>query len=240
VEIIGHRGQVEVGGPPENTLDAVDAAFEAGADGVEVDVRLTSDAVPVCLHDPDLRRLAGRAVLVHEATYAQLRTVRLSGGATVAALEDVLALSRGRGRIVLDVKDDAGSPEPLARAALGAVRATGTGDAVLFSSFSPAALSAAARLAPGIRRALISTADVPLERAAASAAQLGCEGLHPRLRTVLDDPRSPALRSGLRIRPWTVNRRVDAVCLDALGVPAVITDRPGELHAAARALAPAG
>jgi glycerophosphoryl diester phosphodiesterase len=77
VKIIGHRGQVDPDGAPENTLDAVETALSGGADGIEVDVRLTADGVPVCVHDPDLRRIGGRAVAVDRATYAQVRAVPL-------------------------------------------------------------------------------------------------------------------------------------------------------------------
>src|SRR5690348_10491745 len=77
VEIIGHRGQIEADGPPENTLDAVETALTGGADGVEIDVRLTADGVPVCVHDPDLTRLSGRRLAVDRTTYARLRAVPL-------------------------------------------------------------------------------------------------------------------------------------------------------------------
>lgn len=47
------------GAPPENSVTAVEAALAAGADGVEVDVRLTRDGVAVCVYDVDLWRVAG-------------------------------------------------------------------------------------------------------------------------------------------------------------------------------------
>src|SRR5689334_10997830 len=86
VKIIGHRGRVEADGPPENTLDAVETALAGGADGVEIDVRLTADAVPVCVHDPDLARLSGRRLAVARASYARLRTVPLADGHRIPAL----------------------------------------------------------------------------------------------------------------------------------------------------------
>ncbi len=41
----------------ENTLAAISAAIAAGADMVEIDVRLTADGVPVLLHDEALLRI---------------------------------------------------------------------------------------------------------------------------------------------------------------------------------------
>jgi glycerophosphoryl diester phosphodiesterase len=52
--LLGHRG-CRVG-LTENTLAAFDHALESGCDGFELDVRLTSDAVPVIWHDARLRR----------------------------------------------------------------------------------------------------------------------------------------------------------------------------------------
>lgn len=68
--IIGHRG--ESTDYPENTLAALQAAIEAGADGVELDVRFTADEVPVLLHDRDLLRVTGCGALLSETTAAAL------------------------------------------------------------------------------------------------------------------------------------------------------------------------
>lgn len=52
--IIGHRGASALA--PENTLAAFKRALIDGADGVELDVRLAADGVPVVIHDANLRR----------------------------------------------------------------------------------------------------------------------------------------------------------------------------------------
>ena len=54
--IIGHRGASAVA--PENTLAAFKRALDDGADGLEFDVRLARDRVPVVIHDATLRRTA--------------------------------------------------------------------------------------------------------------------------------------------------------------------------------------
>jgi len=61
LKIIAHRGASALA--PENTLAAVRLAAELGADGVEIDVRLTRDSQLAVLHDTDTRRVApGQAV----------------------------------------------------------------------------------------------------------------------------------------------------------------------------------
>lgn len=86
-----HRG-LHGPGVPENSLPAFVAAAEAGY-GVELDVQLSRDGVPVVIHDPLLRRLTGAAGRVVERTAEQLGRLRLEDtDATVPTLEDALAV----------------------------------------------------------------------------------------------------------------------------------------------------
>jgi len=55
----GHRGSRGRGNPPENSLGAFRAALDCGAGGIELDVQLTRDGVPVVFHDAALRRMTG-------------------------------------------------------------------------------------------------------------------------------------------------------------------------------------
>lgn len=68
--IIGHRGASAVA--PENTLVAFERAFADGADGIELDVRLSRDGVPVVIHDANLKRTGGSAQAIAEMTAAEL------------------------------------------------------------------------------------------------------------------------------------------------------------------------
>lgn len=69
-EIIAHRGNAAEF--PENTLPALQSAVELGLRHVEFDVQLTADKVPVVFHDADLERVADRAGVVHEMSWAEL------------------------------------------------------------------------------------------------------------------------------------------------------------------------
>lgn len=72
--IIGHRGYPAA--YPENTLAGLVAAAEAGADGVELDVRMSADGVPIVIHDPDLRRTTSERGFIFEMEAAALAPVR--------------------------------------------------------------------------------------------------------------------------------------------------------------------
>jgi glycerophosphoryl diester phosphodiesterase len=71
--IIAHRGYAER--YPENTVPAFQAALDAGADAVELDVQFSQDGTPVVLHDPTLDRLAGRSGEVASMTLEELRAI---------------------------------------------------------------------------------------------------------------------------------------------------------------------
>lgn len=72
-ELVAHRGYAAR--YPENTLAALEAAIEAGARHVEVDVQLSSDGFPVLFHDRTLDRMCGVPGAVHERTLADLRAL---------------------------------------------------------------------------------------------------------------------------------------------------------------------
>ena len=69
--IIGHRGASALA--PENTLVAFSRALRDGADGVEFDVRLSGDRVPVVIHDDSLKRTGQTTRLVKDLTAAELQ-----------------------------------------------------------------------------------------------------------------------------------------------------------------------
>ena len=74
--LIAHRGYSQQ--YPENTMLAMQQAFNCGACYVECDVQLTKDKVPVLMHDRDLLRAAGVAAKVHELNYAELKKIPTS------------------------------------------------------------------------------------------------------------------------------------------------------------------
>jgi glycerophosphoryl diester phosphodiesterase len=97
--IVAHRGYAAL--YPENTLAAVRAALEAGVDHVEVDVLMSSDGVPVLMHDATLERTAGLPDAVAALTWSELagleaaeraRLGERGAGSRVPSLAELVAL----------------------------------------------------------------------------------------------------------------------------------------------------
>lgn len=100
--IVAHRGHSAAA--PENSLQALERAIEAGADAVECDVRFAGDGSLVVSHDADLRRLTGHPLPVAEADAITLEGAAKEAGASVAPLTTLMRTAKGRVPLMLDVK----------------------------------------------------------------------------------------------------------------------------------------
>ncbi|MHC4660844.1 MAG: glycerophosphodiester phosphodiesterase [Planctomycetota bacterium] len=105
MKIVAHRGAASVA--PENTLESVGKAIALGADAVEVDVRVTADAVPVLIHDADLIRTHGVVKLVEDHTYKELEKISRENGAVVPTLDSLFAAYGGKTDFIFEIKDAA-------------------------------------------------------------------------------------------------------------------------------------
>ena len=83
---IAHRGLFD-DNIKENTIKAFDNAFNNGYEGIEFDVRLTKDKIPVILHDSFLSRVFGVKGLLRNYTYQEL----LDNKIEIPKLEDVIS-----------------------------------------------------------------------------------------------------------------------------------------------------
>ena len=91
---------------PENSMAAFRKAVEAGY-GIELDVQLTGDGVPVIFHDFTLQRVCNAPGLVKDYTYAELRKFRLfDSGEKIPALKDFLRMVDGRVPLIVEYKSE--------------------------------------------------------------------------------------------------------------------------------------
>jgi glycerophosphoryl diester phosphodiesterase len=220
--LLGHRGAVHPAAP-ENTLASVERALRQGADGVEVDVRVTADGVPVCHHDASFERLAGDRRLLALTPYAELPWI---GSHRVPRLSEVVDLVAGRGRLVVELKSPSWpaleAPESVS-AVVDVLRRHRT-DHVSVSSFDRLRLRAFRSHGLGCPTALLGRPVVPLLGLVRQARQDGHPDLHPHVSSLLTHPEH--VPADLRVTSWTVDRPQDLTALRDLGLHAVITDDP--------------
>jgi len=224
--VYAHRGCTE--GFTENTLDAFVEARRLGADGVELDVRLTADGALAVHHDAEIPGLG---------VIADLGVADLP--AHVPLLADVLAVCDGM-VVNVEIKNAPQDPgwdptEAVAALTATAIEEAGWTDRVIVSSFQAATLmavqAAEGRLALG---ALWGFAADP-GPALAEATSAGFRAVHPFVASVTPELVARARSAGLAVNVWTVNAPDDLRAMVDLGVDTVITDRLGDALAAAAA-----
>ena len=234
---IGHRGAA--GEAPENTLASFNLALHQGADGIEFDVQLSSDDVPVVIHDARLTRTTSGSGWVWEHRASMLRRLdagswfnrrhRLRAreryaGARIPLLAEVLQwITTRQCQAFIEIKDY--RPGAAARI-LREIERAALWHLVRVVSFDLLSLQIARRLSEEAHLGLdFSGRLLPVRRAQA----LGAEALLPHWAIASRGLIRRAHRAGLRVIPWTVNYPLHMRRKILDGVDGVITNYPGRL-----------
>lgn len=102
MKIIAHRGFSEL--YPENTLLAFEKALEAGADGIETDLRLSQDEQIILFHDDNLKKITGLDSPPESLTLAELKRLDAGSGERIPTLDELLQLTSARATLILEIK----------------------------------------------------------------------------------------------------------------------------------------
>jgi glycerophosphoryl diester phosphodiesterase len=225
--VVAHRGaSVE---QPENTIEAFDAAIDAGADAVEFDVRMTADGQAVVMHDPDVSRTTDGSGLVAEMTLEEIRKLG------VPTLEETLECLAGRAAADIEIKNLPGEPdftperEPAVEATLDALDAVGFPGQVIVSSFNPASIAHSRALRSDVPTGLLTEYEVDAEEALTRATEHGHPWVLPFVLKVLEAGDGFADRvhaGGALLGVWIADDPETARRLFELGADAVATNDP--------------
>jgi glycerophosphoryl diester phosphodiesterase len=239
--VYAHRGGSALG--PENTVAAFDIGLAAGADGLELDVRLSSDGIPVVVHDSTLDRTTDATGPVSAKSAAELARVDAgcrftdAGGTPFAgrgigvpALVDVLRRYPGVPTIIelkVDTEDCGVRVAQVVCAADAAGRVCLGGFGLRSALGARQALPSAGASAcqKEVRRALhCSWIGWPLRRLPYHGYQVPERS--GWLRVVSPRFIRQAHKAGLAVEVWTVDERPDMERLLGMGVDGLISNRP--------------
>jgi glycerophosphoryl diester phosphodiesterase len=208
---LAHRGDWRRA--PENTLPALLAALAIdGCDGLEFDVRVSADGVPVLLHDETLARVQGRPERVDAVRGRDLEDLG------IPALADVLAAIPHSAFLDVELK---GRHDRAVVEVLAAGRGPGLVNAVV-SSFEHDALERVGRLVPDWPRWLNAVDLAPSTIDAAT--DLGCTAISVEWHAIDRASMARARRAGLDVAAWTVRGRPTAARLERLAVVAACVE----------------
>lgn len=214
--VLAHRGGR--GEWAENTVEAFIAARKQGADGVELDVRLTSDGAVVVHHDP---KLADGTVIA--------RSRRAELPPWVPGIAEVVSVCEG---MFVDVEMKLDPPAVGGRVDAGACRALTTAlsevlprsEKIFVSSFWPDAIVAFGELAPATAAGLLVHPADRAARALSSASDMGCSYLLPHHTAVGRELVDACHELSMEVGTWTVNDPAGIRAVLDAGVDSVITD----------------
>ena len=236
--VVAHRGASAL--EPENTLVSFESAARAGADVVELDVRLTGDGVPVILHDPDVAATTDGTGFVHEMTLGQVKSLDASGGRgdrqEIPTLAEALDLLAGHGTAVnLEIKNLPGEPafdsprESVLGRAVETVRASRFAGPVLVSSFNWLTIERCREIAPEARTGFLTIAAIDPWASLVYARQHGHDFVLPQTPALAAAGESfvrEAHQGGVRVGTWVADDEDVLATLFGWGVDAVASNDP--------------
>lgn len=249
--IIAHRGASAHA--PENTLSAFQMAIDAGADGGELDVRLSKDGIPVVVHDRNLKRLAGRIEAVSDMTADALSHVDVgshfnavhprrersefvgAGIPTLAQVLDLFAPSAGVVHVELKI-DKKREVLPLVNAVCRVIHPSPALPRVVLSSFRLTALAEAKHILPSVRTSALFSPSImrfiKRRRHMISLARaFGANEISPYRSLVTPKFARLTRDIGMPVNIWTSDNAKWIDKARKLGISAVMTNDPAKLLA---------
>ncbi|MGP4116224.1 glycerophosphodiester phosphodiesterase [Levilactobacillus zymae] len=210
--VFGHRGYPAKF--PENSLAGFTYAVQHHIEGLEFDVHLTKDNVPVIMHDEKINRTTDGKGYIRDYTLAELQRFKLANGDSLPTLAAFLRVVANQDvHLNLEFKTDKIQYPNIEKIVLGMVHATPLVHPVIYSSFHLPTLKTCQTLAPDEIYCWLT--DKRVRNAASFVKKEGLAGLH--LSHYQDD--IPVVE-----RIWTVDSVKQATKLFNDHVAGIFTD----------------
>lgn len=227
---LAHRGASKAA--PENTLAAFELAVRNGAHGVELDVQLSADNVPVVIHDATVDRTTDGHGHVRRLTLDALKRCDAGrwksprfAGQTIPTLDEALDCLAGH-VVNVELKTTSLLNDGLEERVVESIAHHHAEECVVLSSFNPLSLARVRSLNARLCTGLLYSLRRPMGLSVALPT-----ALHPNHKTVDEHTMAWARAHRFPVRAWTVDNPDEMRRLLNLGVEAIITNVPDILLA---------
>lgn len=247
---IAHRGYS--GKFDENTMIAFRKAIEYGAHGIETDVQLSKDGLPVIIHDETLDRTTNGRGFVKDFTFAELETLRTksvgrvkqlkkdiksnytleeiehfnsNNGEKIPSLEELLKLvaSSDLKLLNLELKNSIVEYEGMEEKVLELVSKYNLMDRVIFSTFNHLSLVKLRNLHSEIKLGALTETTLANVPLYLKGIKVQC--YHPYFPSILNKEYLSEIKNeGIMVNPYTINTEEDMLKVLKLGVDSIITN----------------
>ncbi len=238
VNVISHRGANTFA--PQNTLPAFQKSFSISVDGIETDIHVTKDGVPVVCHNYTIDETSTGVGEICDLTLEELRSYDFGSyfdkefeGTKIPTLDELLDLCATANLTVLNIelKSPRNKDSDIVKKTIDAVKAHGLFDVLLISSFDSELLIEAKQIDPACKTAYLYAPTMLKSihkwfNAVKFAKKINCDALHPHYSFVTKHYVKASHKAGIRVNPWTVNSPEVMLQMISCGVDGLITDRP--------------
>jgi len=219
---------------PENSLPAFALAVELGADGIELDVQLSKDGVPVVFHDFELARLTGIDARLRDLSLAELKKLNLNqqqhfpelGFVVIPTLAEVFELLL-KTKLIINIEIKSGKviyPQ-IEEKVLALAAEYDLNERIWYSSFNHYSLVQLRQLQPEAHCGILF--DNVLFQPWNYAAKFGMQAIHPHhLMLAIPGYVEASHKAGISVHAWTADQPEDLLRAFRLGVDAIITNTP--------------
>ncbi len=235
--IIAHRG--ESFDAPENTLAAINLAWERGVSVVEIDVHMTKDKQIVVIHDEDTSRVSNRKMIIKKSFLKELKKLDAGSfkddkwkGEQISSLQEVLKTVPVYGRLVIEIKSNS---DLLDRLKIELTKSKLKNSQIEIIAFDCDTLAKAKRLMPEYRMLWLLDLDYYLpwwliwkskNSLIKKAKKFSFDGVDVWAGKLLTKDFITAFKnSGLLVYAWTVNSPKKSELLISQGIDGITTDR---------------
>lgn len=230
-KIYGHRGYSEL--YPENTMTAFIKAYEAGADGIELDVQMTKDGQLVIAHDETIDRVSDGKGYIKDYTLEELRQFSFNklhpecDDGRIPLFTDVLDWVKNKPQFLvnLELKNSLLPYEGMEESVLRLVEGYGVQEQFLYSSFNHVSMIKVKALSPSAKTAFLVSA-VRIAGLEEYLRQHHMEAYHPAEYLIQNETEIKSLQqAGMQVNVWTVNMGSHIRKLCDWGIDGIITNR---------------
>ncbi|MFT8325129.1 glycerophosphodiester phosphodiesterase family protein [Oenococcus sicerae] len=121
---------------PENSLAGFQYTIDQGADGIEFDVHLTKDRIPVIMHDEKIDRTTDGSGFIKDYQWSELKKFKLADGQSVPSLAEFLQVVENKPiRLNLEFKTDLFHYEGIEKIVMAMLKRTELAYPIIYSSF---------------------------------------------------------------------------------------------------------
>ncbi|MFS0751509.1 glycerophosphodiester phosphodiesterase [Oceanobacillus sp. 1P07AA] len=229
-KIIAHRGASRYA--PENTRSSFELAYQLNADGIETDVQLSKDGIPILFHDEKIKRTTRKKGYIHEYTYNELKKLDIGSwfgsqyiGETIMSLEEFLLWVIDKPLLLhLELKNNVFDYPRLEAITYNLVERYGLLDRTFFSTFSTRSIQRLNKISIDTNIGWLTSKSrhqLPLFSRA-----LGANAIHIKYRLLQPKLVQQAKTENIPLRVYTVNKPKQILRCFQYKCDSIFTDVP--------------